>query len=150
MRDKEHGRFKVVEKTKLTIVPKVGTCKEAAEALTNCLEQPCKGIDMRHHLFNATWENRQFTKCKQALTNDSVLAVYDFARNYTTITQDEVKSNYYSKKQITLHPIPLYYLDPVTGEMTHESFVVTSDDLTHDADAVDAFRRAVLVHLEEV
>ena len=36
----------------------------------------------------------------------SVVAVFDFAQNYTTVLQNEIKSAHYGKNQITIHPVP--------------------------------------------
>ena len=48
-----------------------------------------------------------------------------------------------------LHPIPVYYINSVR-DLVCESFVVLSDDLTHDYLAVDAFRRALINHLRNI
>ena len=70
----------------------------------------------------------------------------DFAQNYTTMYQDEIKSVHYGKQQITLHPIPCYYHNE-EGELVCEYVEILSDDINHDIYAVTAFMKRLVDHL---
>ena len=83
------------------------------------------------------------------MNDNTVDVIYDFSRNVATLHQDEVKSSAFAKNQITLHPIPMYFLDPVSKCIMRETLVITSDDITHDSQAVSAFRKAAVKHLIE-
>ena len=80
------------------------------------------------------------------MTPGTVVAIYDFTQNYSTVLQNEIKSAHYCKAQITLHPI-LCYIFNENNELTRESVVILSDDINHDYWAVDAFRRKLICHL---
>ena len=83
------------------------------------------------------------------MNDNTAVVIYDFARNVATLHQDEVKSSAFAKNQITLHPIPMYFLDPVSKCIMRETLVITSDDITHDSQAVSAFRKVAVKHLIE-
>jgi hypothetical protein len=104
---------------------------------------------MRKHLHNASWQDTQFEKRKQLVNDNTAVVIYDFARNVATLHQDEVKSSAFAKNQIIIHPIPMYFLDPVSKCIMRETLVITSDDITHDSQAVSAFRKAAVKHLIE-
>lgn len=117
------------------LINKTGSYKDAINHLVNVFDAPCVGVTMRQHLNSAFWQEQQFNQCKQNLDKSQVIAVYDFAQNYTTMYQDAIKSSEFGKNQITLHPIPAYYWDSA-GNLTRETIVIASDDLTHDYLAV--------------
>ena len=50
---------------------------------------------------------------------------------------------------VTLHPIVAYFKDE-QGKLSHKSFVIVSDSLSHNASAVYAFIKAVMPHLMEL
>ena len=126
---------------KLVLNPKQGSFRDALQSLEDVWERPCQGIDMRSHLMNASWKNAQLELCKTAAV------IYEFARNFATLHQDEVKSSAFAKQQVTIHPVPMYYIDPASGEVVRETLVISSDDITHDVSAVSSFRKAVFSHL---
>ena len=66
---------------------------------------------------------------------------------YFELNQDEVKSSAFAKQQITINPVPMYYIDPASGEVVRETLVISSDGITHDVSAVSSFRKAVFSHL---
>ena len=145
---RKDGEFVVEEKKRLVLNAKQGTFRDALQSLVEMWEKPCQGIDMRNHLMNASWEDAQFEQCKKMITSSTAVVVYDFARNFATLHQDEVKSSAFAKHQITIHPVPMYYIDPDSGELVRETLVISSDDITHDVAAVSSFRKTVIKHLK--
>jgi len=62
---------------------------------------------LQKHLFVADWQNKQFENCKSHIQHGDVLAVYDFAQNYTTMNQDAIKLDRYAKKTNISIPDPM-------------------------------------------
>ena len=144
---RKNGKFEVEDRMKLVLVSKQGNLESALCNLATLWDYPCQGIDMRSHLLNASWQNLQFEKCKKLVDQNTAVVVYDFARNFATLHQDEVKSSAFAKHQITIHPVPMYYIEAETNKIVRETLVITSDDITHDVSAVSAFGKAVIAHL---
>lgn len=103
-------------------------------------------MNLRQHCFTAAWQNEQFENLKSNVEHGTVVCVMDFAQNYTTLYQDDIKATHYGKQQITLHPIPCYYRKD-DGTLNRESAVMLSDDINHDTYAVSHFRRRLIEHL---
>lgn len=52
--------------------------------------------------------------------------------NYTCIVQQSIQSDFWNRKrQVTLHPVVIYYTDE-NGVLCHQSICFVSDDLDHD------------------
>ena len=109
------------------------------------IDKPNTITTLQKHLFVADWQNKRFEDCKSHIQHGDVLAVYNFAQNYTMMNQDAIKSDHYAKKQITVHPIPCYYRQD--NQLRRELIIMLSDNLTHDAYAVSAFRKKMVLHL---
>ena len=72
-------------------------------------------------------------KCQGSYVNgrkDTVLALADFAENYTLIVHNEVESYFWNKRYCTLHPVVIYFKKE--NELLHQSICFLSDDLEHD------------------
>ena len=104
---------------------------------------------MQRHLLNASLQDLQFERCKKLVNINTAIIIYDFARNFATIHQDEVKSSAFSKHQITIHPVPMYFINEETNGIMHETLVITSDDIIHDCNPVSAFRKVAIRHPKE-
>ena len=62
--------------------------------------------------------------------------VQDFAKNRDITYQDEIKSNYWTKKQVTMHPTVLFYRLKDEGEIHRLVITHLSDITNHDAHIV--------------
>ena len=60
--------------------------------------------------------------------------------------QDEVQSAHWARSQVTIHPEVAYYHWP-EDNICRESFIILSDDLKHDAHAVQYFQLQVTKEL---
>jgi hypothetical protein len=62
----------------------------------------------------------------------------DFAENYSCQSCEEVQSAFWNgpMTMVSLHPIVAYYKDGNKDDLQHKSFVLVSDELSHDATAV--------------
>lgn len=127
--------------TKMTLQKKEGTVKDVIESLVRALEP------FGEHLFFAKWQHEAF---KHAITNiheNEVVQVLDFAQNYLCLYQDEAQGAHWAHNQATVHPIVSYY-KCLCGDSVREESIVISDDLKHDASAVDLFETRVDAHLK--
>ena len=62
-----------------------------------------------YHSYIAKSEARYLSEIKQNLEEDDIIALGDFAENYTFLIQDEIQGYHCSKQQCTLHPLVIYY-----------------------------------------
>lgn len=102
------------------------------------------------HITNAEWQHRMFAnlKVKENLPNNWILICMDFAENFGCFYQDEVQGVHWTRQQVTIHPIVAYYHCPDDGDITTESMVFISDDLTHDSHAVHHFETCAMTDLK--
>lgn len=105
---------------------------------------------LAQHLFTSKWQYRQFLGLQQNIKKGSAIQVLDFAQNYRCEYQDEVQSAHYSYRQITVHPIVTYYPCDKCEEVVREDMVFLTDDLQHNADAVEEFTVKSVQHLTDV
>lgn len=80
---------------------------------------------------------KPFHKIKDDLPNRWRLQVIDFAPKRGTFYQDDIKSTFYTTKQITLNPIVSYYR--TEQGVVRESTVIISEDCDHDYHDVNHF-----------
>ncbi|XP_072030072.1 uncharacterized protein [Amphiura filiformis] len=100
------------------------------------------------HLFNATWQNRQFSQLTKNLPAGWMVLVLDFAENYTCKYQDEIQSAHWYHSNATVHPIVAYHSCPHCGKTMMTSLVMISPDKTHDFNAVNSFMDLAINHLK--
>lgn len=72
-----------------------------------------------------------------------MLFVQDFAQNLLCVNHDEVQSAHWDHDRITIHPIIAEYICQTCQEFVKSEFIILSDDLKHDHDAVHTFQDAV-------
>ena len=97
------------------------------------------------HCFIARWQQKAFKNALANLKDEEALAVADFAENYTAQRQEEAQSAYYSRNQITIHPVVCWYRN--NDVITRDSLIFISNDLKHDASAVSTFMHHTITHL---
>ncbi|KAJ8043329.1 hypothetical protein HOLleu_10361 [Holothuria leucospilota] len=76
-----------------------------------------------------------------------VMVQLDFAENWTKKYLDEVSACYYNNKQITIHPMVVYFKDN-SDKIQHQSYVGISSETTHTAPTVMAFINELMVHVK--
>lgn len=101
------------------------------------------------HLFEAQWQQQQFSLLKDNLPEKSVSLTIDFAENYTCFCQNEIQGAHWSKDSVTIHPCVCVYHCPSDNELVSEYVDIVSDDLNHDSHAVHTFVDQVIKHLKE-
>ena len=119
---------KVVKKTKLAINNEL----EKSDFVT----QVKKIIDFRSHVSREQKQYTELRNLKNKICPEHVLIQMDFAENFACSHADEVQSAYHSKPAVTLHSAVIYYLREGESELSHASYVVTTDEMQHNAFAV--------------
>lgn len=97
------------------------------------------------HVFIARSQSKAFQTCLDTLGPSDCSVVVDFAENYTCLRQGEAQSAYYSRNQVTLHPMVVTMKRD--GNVQRDSVVIVSNDLDHDSAAVSTFMETLFVHL---
>ena len=136
-------------KVKRVMVTKCKSVCDLIDELCDDVKSPCQGSTYMEHVFIASWQSAQFQELKETLPSGWVLLIADFAKNRSVNYQDEIKSAFFGKRQITMHPTIVYYRDPDTGSINRESHVFMSDDTSHDFHAVHHFLQESIKTLEE-
>ena len=77
-----------------------------------------------------------YNDCYSFLKPGQCIIVQDFAKNRDISYQDEIKANYWIKKQVTMHPTVLFYRLVENG-IIHRLVITHLSDITnHDAHMV--------------
>ena len=76
--------------------------------------------------------------------------IMDFAKNRELFYQDEIKSAFYGRSQVTMHPIIMYYRTTSAEPAKKVSMVFLSDDRTHDHHAVAHYTNQAVDFLQTV
>ena len=93
---------------------------------------------MSTHLFHFHWQAMQFDECKRQLGEGDVMLLMDFSTNYSHHKQDEIHGAFWSRRQITFHPIITYYPCPQNCNLlVCDEIMIVSSDIKHDSFAVD-------------
>lgn len=120
------------------------------EELASDIDAPVQSTSFSEHLFVGQWQQRQFSELKRNLPQDSILLVMDFGKNRSVRYQDEPKSVFFTARQITIHPVVMFYHSPsVQHLIVRSSLIFLTDDTTHDYHAVDHFLEKSVQHLKE-
>ncbi|ESO85590.1 hypothetical protein LOTGIDRAFT_155079 [Lottia gigantea] len=96
-------------KTKRDLVIIEGNLQNLFDEFVQDIIQPLQGESFICHLFTANWQFAQFKRLKQNLPQNCLLMIMDFTQNYAVILQDAIKLQAFTHKQITIHPIVVFY-----------------------------------------
>lgn len=104
---------------------------------------------LKKHDFIAKTQNQFLENLKQNLEDDAkhFIVLLDFSENYSTVVQDAVQAQHWSKEQATIHPYVIYRKNG--DKIEHESFIIISDCLEHDANTVYAFQTKLISFLKK-
>lgn len=98
------------------------------------------------HDFLACSQNAYFNQKKESVSENEFVVTLDFSENYTCQVQDAIQSQHWSNVQATLHPYVVYYRK--NSEIKNLNYVVISEKLHHDANAVHMFNSKLNAHLK--
>ena len=121
--------------------PKVSTVEDCIDSLIDDIMPPNKGkskqIPFIEHLFTAKYQTKQFYECKENLKVGEALIIQDFSKNRELYYQDEIKSAYWSKGQVSMHPSVCFVKLKEDEDPTRTVIVHLSDLKDHNAHLVD-------------
>ena len=84
----------------------------------------------------ARWQDEQFKPCRDTFPLGTILSVVDFVENYSLQPQNEIQSQYYHSKQVSImvHITYRHGLDSMKENrmILKESHFYIGDDRTHD------------------
>lgn len=84
---------------------------------------------------------------KKTLKEGEFLCVMNFAENYAFVLQNAAQGFHWNNNQATIFPAVIYYREG--EELKNKNYVITSDNLTHDAVAVHTFTKLIVHKLKE-
>lgn len=115
----------------------VGTC----EAALTKLEQ--KLGHFKKHCYVKKTQSDYVKKLKQDLSVGKAILQFDFAENYSVVTQDEIQTAHWSHSQITIFTCCLWLPNqPV------QSFAIISDDKSHSKFSVWTFLKNIITNIK--
>ena len=132
-------------KVRRVLKTKQGSMEMLINEMAMDVEKPVQGVSFVKHLFTARWQHRQFASLKENLPANWGIMIMDFGQNRKVFYQDEIKSAYFGQRQITMHPIVMYYKRD--NVLFRDSQIYLSDDITHDYHAVEHFLTLASDHL---
>ena len=94
--------------------------------------------------------HEQSRKLKEELSVDHAICHMDFAENFICTFAEEIQSAYFDKGAVTLHPIFVYTRDPTTNDIQHKSFVVVSDETSHNAATIFAIMKDIVIEITAI
>lgn len=97
------------------------------------------------HCDNYFMQLNSYQQMIKSFSNHECVVVMDFAENFACQMQGEAQSAYYSRQQVTVHPMVVSIWTECG--IIRDSVVVVSDDLKHDAFAVRYFVSILDGHL---
>ncbi|OXA38614.1 hypothetical protein Fcan01_26644 [Folsomia candida] len=125
--------------------------EEFLDHITQSLEELLK-----HHYI---YKNQQdsLNKLKNNLKEGEIIVWGDFSENYTPIIQGAVQSEYFSHKQVTLHPFTIYWRarNSRTGpgedlfKTYNATYCIVSDSTQHDTNSFFAFQKFLILKILE-
>ena len=86
----------------------------------------------------------EIRRLKNTLPAHHAVVHMDFAENYTCRTVDEIQSAYWNQTAVTLHPSVVY------TQEGHKSFVIVSDDVSHNAASVVSFVIQLIAEIKKL
>jgi hypothetical protein len=86
---------------------------------------------------------------KSLIPMEEVTIQMDYSENYSCAYQDEPSAMYYTRQQVTIHPMVVHYRN-IEGDMEHKSFVGISGDTNHSAPTCVAFLKKLIPQLQEM
>lgn len=84
---------------------------------------------------------------KESLKEGEFLIVSDFAENYAFVVQNAAQGFHWNNNQATIYPVVVYYQEE--GQLKNKNYVITSDNMAHDAVAVYTFTKLIVDVLKE-
>lgn len=98
------------------------------------------------HDFLAKSQAKFFAESKNTAADGEFIVCLDFAENYAFAIQNAIQSFHWANTQATVHPYVVYYRS--NDQISHRSFVIISEKLSHDAHSVHLFNKKLVNYLK--
>ena len=126
------------------------TFKLFKEELIEDIMHPAKRFSFIEHYMAQKFQYKAYKECLSSLKPGQCLMVQDFAKNRDITYQDEIKCNFWVKKQVTMHPTVIFYRLEDEGEIHRLVITHLSDITDHDAHIVHFMTLDCLSTLKEM
>ncbi|KAK2708167.1 hypothetical protein QYM36_013929 [Artemia franciscana] len=97
------------------------------------------------HFYNVHRQHYELRKVKETLRGADIVLQFDFAENYAIKQQNEIISAHWVSTSVSIF-ICVFYYSSLIGSLAHLSYVVVSDDLTHDKNDVAVGTKICVEH----
>ena len=104
--------------------------------------------EFSEHVNRVNIQYSQIKCLKENLPNTHVAIHMDFAENYMCRSSEEIQSAYFNQTSVTIHPVVIYFRD--NNELKHNSLVLVSDTLHHNASTVATFLDTVISEVKQI
>ena len=122
------------------------------KCLTELIEKDVKTTLKRcnffEHYYGHIFQFKMYKLCLNNLQPGAAMIIQDFSKNRDVYYQSEIKSSYWTRRQITMHPSVIYFKDM---EGCSHRIVIThlSDYTTHNAHIVHYITKDCIEYLRE-
>lgn len=117
----------------------LGTCDD--EPIEFAQEFCEKLENLLTHDFIARQQASFIKSLKESLQDGQFLVICDFAENYAFVIQNAAPGFHWNNNSVTIYPVVIYYQR--NDSIVHQSLVIMSDSLAHDAVAVFVFSKII-------
>ena len=106
--------------TRRVLVNEVGTVQKCVDDLINDdLKNPLKRCTFFEHFYTQVYQQKMYKLCKKNAKPGIIIIIMDFSRNRDVLYQDEIKSSYWTRKQITMQRLVITHLSDITKHDAH-------------------------------
>lgn len=78
-----------------------------------------------------------------------IIVISDFSENHTFVIQEAVQAYHWTNDQCTIHPFSIYYKKEGQNDLQFQSFVIISENLSHNYVAVHLFQTKLVAYLKQ-
>ena len=136
-----------ISSTRRAFTTKSNTVKVCIdELISNHLQKPLIRCTFFEHFYTQIYQQKMYQLCKKNARIGFMIIIQDFSRNREVMYQFEIKSSYWTKKQITMHPSVIYLLD-CNGKWQRLVITHLSDITKHDAHFVHYMTKDCIQHV---
>ena len=126
-----------------------GTIEECLnELIKEDLESTLKRCNFFEHFYGQIYQIKMYKSCHKNLQPGEAMMIQDFSRNRDVFYQSEIKSSYWTRKQVTMHPTVIYFKD-MEGSSHRRVLTHLSDVTLHNAHVVHYITKDCIEYLRE-
>ena len=118
------------------------------ELIKEDLEKTSKICSFFEHYYAQIYQHKMYKSCFINLKSGVAILIQDFSRNRDIYTQSEIKSCYWTRTQVTMHPTVIYFID-MEGRLHRIVLTHLSDITLHDSHIVHYITKDCIDYLRE-